>query len=83
MPLFLIKSIIALFLLITASTAAFSMLTLLGKAEKKTDPAVLRKIHRSAGFVFCLLLLVLIVLGADVSFPFGHPPAETAQRPIL
>ena len=45
MPLFLIKSIIALLLLIAALTAALSLLTLLGKSEKKTDPAVLRKIH--------------------------------------
>jgi len=65
MPLFLIKSIIALFLLIAALTSAFSMFTLLGKAEKKADPAVLRKVHRTAGFVFGLLLLVLITLGAD------------------
>lgn len=48
MSLFLMKSIIAVFFLLAALTAAFAMLTLMGKAEKKTGPETLRKIHKDA-----------------------------------
>lgn len=58
----MIKSIIAVFFLITAIIAAFSMFTLMGKIEKKTDPAILRKLHKIAGWSFGLVLLVLAYL---------------------
>ena len=62
MPLFLLKSIIAIFFLGTALTAALAMLTLMGKMERKTGPETLRKIHKRAGFVFGFLLLVLSII---------------------
>ncbi len=62
MSLFLIKSIIAVFFVLAALTAGLSMLTLMGKTEKKTGPETLRKIHRAAGIAFGILLLVLSVI---------------------
>ena len=62
MSLFLLKSIIAIFFLGAALTAAWAMLTLMGKMEKKTSPETLRKIHKGAGFCFGVLLLVLSVI---------------------
>ncbi|UCE42898.1 MAG: cytochrome c [Candidatus Aminicenantes bacterium] len=63
MSFFLIKSILALFLLATAVSAVISMFTIMGKAEKKADPKTLRKIHKISGRIFLLLLLPLIILG--------------------
>ena len=62
---FLIKTILALFFLMAALASSFSMFVLLGKTEKKADPATLRRIHRIAGWFFGLLLLVLAAFGAD------------------
>jgi len=62
MPLFLLKSIIAIFFLTAAVIAALAMLTLMGKMERKTSPETLRKIHKRAGFVFGLFLLVLSII---------------------
>jgi cytochrome c553 len=62
MSLFLLKSIIAIFFLLAALTASFAMLILMGKTERKTSPEKLRKIHKRAGFVFGLLLLVLSII---------------------
>jgi mono/diheme cytochrome c family protein len=59
MSFFLFKSILALFFLITALIALLSMLTSVGKTEKKTSPDTLRKIHKISGFLFFILLLVI------------------------
>jgi cytochrome c2 len=63
MSFFLIKSILALFLLAAAVGAVTSMLTMMGKAEKKISPKTLRKIHIISGRLFLLLLLPLFFLG--------------------
>jgi len=62
MSLFLLKSIIAIFFLGAALTAALAMLTLMGKMERKTGPEKLRKIHKGAGYSFVALLIVLSVI---------------------
>jgi cytochrome c553 len=59
MSFFLFKSILALFFLITALVALLSMLTSMGKIEKKLNPNSLRKIHKISGFLFFILLLVI------------------------
>jgi mono/diheme cytochrome c family protein len=63
MSFFLLKIILALFFLATAVTAVTSMLTMMGKAEKKASPKTLRKIHIVSGRIFLLLLLPLLFLG--------------------
>ncbi len=59
MSFFLFKSILALFFLITALIALLSMLTSMGKTEKKLSPNSLRKVHKISGFLFFILLLVI------------------------
>lgn len=59
MSLFLIKSIIAIFFLLAGLTAVICMLTLMGKTERKISTTLLRRMHKGAGAVFTLLLLVI------------------------
>ena len=63
---YLIKSIIAVVLLAFSLTAALSMLTLMGRIEKKASPDRLRRFHRLAGYLFALLLLGLSALGTAI-----------------
>ena len=63
MSFFLIKSILALFFLATAVSAVTSMLTMMGKAEKKVSPKTLRNIHIISGRLFLILLFPLLFLG--------------------
>jgi cytochrome c2 len=60
---FFVKSIVALFFLLTAFVSAFSMLALMGKTERKLNPNFLRKTHKIAGIIFILLCIVLIFAG--------------------
>jgi cytochrome c553 len=62
MSIFLLKSIIAVFFFVVGVIAVFSMLTLMGKTERKMSATSLRKIHRGAGLAFTLLLFILSYL---------------------
>jgi hypothetical protein len=64
MSAYFLKTILGTVFLAAALTSFLSMMTLMGKPEKKTDPAKLRKIHRAAGIVISILLVPLIYLGA-------------------
>jgi hypothetical protein len=59
MSLFLFKSILAIFFLLAAIIAVITMFSLMGKAERKVNAQLLRKIHKGSGFVFTGLLLVI------------------------
>jgi cytochrome c2 len=63
MSFFLLKSILALVFLASAVSAVTSMLTMMGKAEKKVSPKTLRNIHKISGRLFLILLLPLLFLG--------------------
>jgi mono/diheme cytochrome c family protein len=71
MTIYLLKSIIAVFFLALALAAALSMLTVMGRAEKKTSPDTLRKIHRVTGYIFALFLLGLSTLGIRIVVQSG------------
>jgi hypothetical protein len=64
MSAYFLKTILGTAFLAAALTSFLSMMTLMGKPEKKTDPAKLIKIHRAAGIVIGILLMPLIYLGA-------------------
>jgi hypothetical protein len=64
MPAYFLKTILGTAFLAAALTSFLSMMTLMGKPEKKTDPTKLKKIHRAAGIVIGILLVPLIYLGA-------------------
>jgi cytochrome c2 len=78
MSLFLLKCILAIALLITGLSAAWAMSTSLGRAEKKASPIILRKIHRTAGYLFALLLLVLAILGIKIFVGAGDTLSHRA-----
>jgi len=59
MSFFMFKSILAVFFLLAGIIALFSMLTLMGKTERKADAKLLRRLHKGSGFVFAALLLVI------------------------
>jgi mono/diheme cytochrome c family protein len=63
MSFFLIKSILASVLMVSAFGAASSMFSVMGKAEKKVSSVVLKKIHKIFGWLFLILLLPLLILG--------------------
>jgi cytochrome c len=66
MTIYLLKSLAAVAFLVLALAAALSMLTLMGKTEKKTGPERLRKIHRAAGYLYAFVLLGLAGLGISI-----------------
>jgi cytochrome c2 len=66
MTVYLVKSIIAVVFIAFSLTAALSMLTLMGRMEKKASPDRLRRLHRLAGYLFGLLLLGLSALGIGI-----------------
>ncbi len=59
MSFFLFKSILAIFFLLAAIIAVITMLSLMGKTERKVSVQILRKMHKGSGFVFAGLLLVI------------------------
>lgn len=59
MPIFLLKSIMGLIFFATALGAALSMFTLMGRPNRKMKPSFLKILHKTNGFIFLLLLLVI------------------------
>ena len=57
--LFFIKSILAIVFLIVGLAGVISMLTLMGKSERKISATVLRRLHKGAGLVFAILYIVI------------------------
>jgi mono/diheme cytochrome c family protein len=64
MPLFLLKSVLAVLFLVAGAVGTLAMFCLMGKTEHKTSPMTLRRLHRSMGFIFVLLLVITSVLCA-------------------
>ena len=62
MSFFMFKSVLAVFFLLAGIIALLSMLTLMGKTERKTNTKFLRRLHKGAGLVFAILLLVISYL---------------------
>jgi mono/diheme cytochrome c family protein len=62
MSLFMIKSLLAAVFFAASIVAVVSMLTMMGKKDTKMSPKTLRIIHKTAGFIFLILLLVLSII---------------------
>ena len=58
MPIFLLKSIMSLIFFSAALGAALSMLTLMGRQNRKMKPSLLKTLHKINGYIFLLLLMV-------------------------
>jgi len=63
MSFFIIKTIIGWLFLIAGLVAVATMLTIMGKQEKKTPASKLRKYHKFFGMTFLFLMLVNAGLG--------------------
>jgi len=63
MSFFVIKTVLGWVFLAMGLLAVASMLTVMGKQEKKMPAAALRKIHKHAGRGFFLLMLINAVMG--------------------
>lgn len=63
MSFFVTKTLLAVLFLAAGLTAALSMLTLMGRTERRMGVKALRNMHRIAGYVFAALLVVLAVMG--------------------
>lgn len=59
MPFFLFKSILASIFLLAGIVAVICMFSLMGQTERKVSPTFLRRMHKGAGLVFSILLLVI------------------------
>jgi hypothetical protein len=59
MPIFLLKTILAIILLIPVGIAVFTMFEVLGRTEKKYDVERLKKIHRINGYSYLSLFLII------------------------
>lgn len=62
-----LKVSFALLLLASGSVALITMLSLMGRAERRgASPGALRAIHRTAGYTFAVCLAVLVARGAGL-----------------
>jgi cytochrome c2 len=58
MSTLLVKSILAVASFALGIVGVLAMFSLMGKSEHKTSPLVLRRLHRSVGLIFVILLIV-------------------------
>ncbi len=63
MSLFMVKSIIATAILTAGLISLISMLSLMGRTIRKARPEFLRKLHKTSGIVFAVLLSINSYLG--------------------
>lgn len=59
MPVFFLKSVLSLVMLILIFIAIFTMFEVFGRTEKKYNIEKLKKIHRANGIIYFLLFLVI------------------------
>lgn len=59
MPLFLIKSILAVVFLAVGLAAMLCMLALMGKADRKMSASFLRKAHKTLGILFVIFFVII------------------------
>ena len=65
MSYFLAKTLLAVLFIAAGLAAALSMLTLMGKPEKKSGTEALKRTHRVAGWLFTALLAVMAIMGLN------------------
>ena len=77
---FYVKSIMSLIFLAAGIVAVLSMLTLMGRAERKVSGTVLRRTHRTAGIIFFILTLVISFVCIKYLASFG---GSLTARPVF
>ena len=80
MSFFVMKVILGTIFFLSGLAATITMLVLMGRAEKKTSPITLRKLHKFFGIIFLILLLVLAFMGLKYWASVGD---EISTRAVL
>lgn len=83
MSLIWIKTVGAVIFLIAALAAFLTMMSMMGRPEKKTDPGVLRKAHHAAGWTAALLSAALALLGYRFWISLGDTASVRAVFHIV
>jgi cytochrome c553 len=80
MSFYTTKLILGSFFFLAGLGATIAMLTVMGKAEKKMSVVTLRKIHKTLGFIFLVLFLILGIMGSKFWAATGD---EISTRAVL
>jgi len=80
MHIFLIKSLLAVVLLMLSLVSMVTMFEMFGRQERRFDPRTLRKVHRLSGIAFFLLSLGIAYVCLDF---FVKTKAEPSPRSAL
>lgn len=80
MPIFLVKSLLAIPLFILALLAMFTMFEVFGRTEKRFDIERLKKLHRSNGKIYFILYLIIAYFCLDF---IVKTKAEPSPRSIF
>ncbi|MEW6109536.1 MAG: cytochrome c [Nitrospirota bacterium] len=78
MPIFLLKSILSLFMLLLVFIAMFTMFEVFGRSDKKYSIEKLKKIHRTNGIIYILLFFVIAYFCFDFIFKTKAEPSARA-----
>ena len=78
MPIFFLKSILSLFITISALVAMFTMFEVFGSSEKKYNIERLKKIHRFNGRIYFLIYLIIAYLCLDFILKTKAEPSPRA-----
>lgn len=78
MPIFLVKSLLAMPLFILTLFAMFTMFEIFGRAEKKYDIEKLKKLHRLNGSIYFLLYLLIAYFCLDFILNTKAEPSARA-----
>jgi len=80
MSFFTTKLILGSIFFLAGLGATITMLTVMGKAEKKMSVVTLRKMHKMLGFIFLTLFLILGIMGSKFWAATGD---EISTRAVL
>lgn len=83
MTIFLIKSLLSIFLLIIAIFSTITMLEAFGRTEMKFDIERLKKIHRLNGKIYLILYLIIAYLCLDFILKTRAEPSPRATFHII
>ena len=81
MSFFQVKALLAIVFVAAGLTAALSMLSLLGRTERKISVAALKGTHRVAGYAFAGFFAVLAVMGTRFLAAAGDGLNAAQSRP--
>jgi mono/diheme cytochrome c family protein len=84
MPLFFLKSLLSIPVVLCALIAMFTMFEVFGRAERRFDQGKLKRIHRANGMVYLLLFALISYLCLSyLSAADAEPPARAVFHSVF